>query len=71
MNRFLKSVDYNTSSELLKIKLIETLRKHFDLRMNLKIGKLKQLHLIRLSRRNIALIKTYISKNENIDKNNK
>lgn len=54
---------------LLNKKLINILREYFNLRIQLKMGQLKQLHLLKKSRRDIVSLKSYLSKNKNIDKN--
>ncbi|CUR53313.1 50S ribosomal protein L29 [Buchnera aphidicola] len=48
-----------TISEL-KILLLDFLRENFNLRMQISSGKLKQTHLLRKVRKNIARLKTFI-----------
>ena len=45
----------------LNLDLNELLKEQFNLRFQNSVGKLKQTHLIRLSRRNIARVKTAIN----------
>lgn len=48
----------------LQSELVKILREHFNLRMQAKSGQLKQLHLLKKVRRNIASIKNYLSNNK-------
>ncbi len=62
----------NKSIKELNIELCNLLKEYFNLRMQLSSGKLKKSHLIRLCRRNIARIKTYLTfKNINYVKKKK
>lgn len=49
-----------------KEELISVLREYFNLRIQAKSGQLKQLHLLKKVRRNIASIKHYLSNNKNM-----
>ncbi|CAL4325718.1 50S ribosomal protein L29 [Buchnera aphidicola (Protaphis terricola)] len=49
------------NSNDLHIELIQLLREQFNLRMQSASGKLKQSHLLRQVRRNIAQVKTILS----------
>ncbi|CAL4326568.1 50S ribosomal protein L29 [Buchnera aphidicola] len=48
----------------LKIELLELLREKFNLRMQSVSGKLKQPHLLRKVRRNIAQLKTLLTEKD-------
>ncbi|QCI21223.1 50S ribosomal protein L29 [Buchnera aphidicola (Hyperomyzus lactucae)] len=50
----------------LNIELLQLLREQFNLRMQSVSGKLKQPHLLRKVRRNIARIKTLLTQKERI-----
>ncbi|WP_343189402.1 50S ribosomal protein L29 [Buchnera aphidicola] len=51
-------------NSFLNIYLLKLFKEQFNLRMQLGSGKLKQLHLLRKVRRNIARIKTIITENK-------
>ncbi|AGC03482.1 50S ribosomal protein L29 [Candidatus Blochmanniella chromaiodes str. 640] len=51
---------------LLQSELVKVLREHFNLRIQAKSGQLKQLHLLKKVRRNIASIKHYLSNNKKV-----
>lgn len=51
----------NQGVEILKIKLMELLRKQFDLRMQKMSGQMVQVHLLKVVRRDIARIKTILN----------
>ncbi len=55
-NEFLK----NKNIEELNSELHSLLKQHLNLCIQLSSGKLKQTHLIRLCRRNIARVKTFL-----------
>lgn len=65
-SEIIKNGKYNTF--LLQKKLISVLREYFNLRMKFKMGQLKQLHLFKRIRYNIALLRFYLSQNKNINK---
>ncbi|ALD15440.1 50S ribosomal protein L29 [Buchnera aphidicola (Aphis glycines)] len=48
----------------LNIELLQLLREQFNLRMQSASGKLKQPHLLRKVRRNIAQVKTILTEKE-------
>ncbi|WP_343126495.1 50S ribosomal protein L29 [Buchnera aphidicola] len=48
------------SIEEIKVLLLDFLREKFNLRMRISSGKLKQTHLLRKVRRNIARLKTFL-----------
>jgi large subunit ribosomal protein L29 len=50
----------------LNVELLQLLREQFNLRMQSASGKLKQAHLLRKVRRNIAQVKTLLREKENI-----
>lgn len=50
----------------LYIELLQLLREQFNLRMQSVSGKLKQPHLLRIVRRNIAKIKTLLAEKEKL-----
>ncbi|QIE02193.1 50S ribosomal protein L29 [Buchnera aphidicola] len=50
----------------LRIELFHLLREQFNLRMQSVSGKLKQPHLLRIVRRNIAKIKTILAEQEKL-----
>ncbi|WP_343154180.1 50S ribosomal protein L29 [Buchnera aphidicola] len=50
----------------LNIELLQLLREQFNLRMQSVSGKLKQSHLLRKVRRNIAQVKTILTEKERI-----
>ncbi|QNS01690.1 MAG: 50S ribosomal protein L29 [Buchnera aphidicola (Pentalonia nigronervosa)] len=50
----------------LKVELLQLLREQFNLRMQSVSGKLKQPHLLRNVRKNIARIKTLLTEKENV-----
>jgi large subunit ribosomal protein L29 len=50
----------------LNIELLQLLREQFNLRMQSVSGKLKQPHLLRKVRRNIARVKTLLTQKERI-----
>jgi large subunit ribosomal protein L29 len=50
----------------LNIELLQLLREQFNLRMQSVSGKLKQPHLLRKVRRNIAQVKTLLTQKERI-----
>ncbi|AEO08285.1 50S ribosomal protein L29 [Buchnera aphidicola] len=50
----------------LHIELLQLLRERFNLRMQSVSGKLKQPHLLRIVRRNIAKIKTLLAEKEKL-----
>lgn len=65
VNKFLEIVKKNKGDVLsLYEKLINMLRECCILRMKLKMGQLKQLHLLKKLRRDIAFVKYYLSKNK-------
>ena len=49
------------NSKDLNLELLQLLREHFNLRMQSSSGKLKQPHLLRKVRRNIAQVKTILT----------
>lgn len=64
-NNLLEILEKNHGNLLLiQKKLINMLREYFSLRMQSKMGQLKQLHLLRQSRRNIASFKSNLSNNK-------
>lgn len=50
----------------LNTELLQLLREQFNLRMQSASGKLKQPHLLRKVRRNIAQVKTLLTEKENL-----
>ncbi|QFQ32318.1 50S ribosomal protein L29 [Buchnera aphidicola] len=50
----------------LNIELLQLLREQFNLRMQSASGKLKQPHLLRKVRRNIAQVKTILTEKERL-----
>lgn len=50
-----------SSTLLLRKQLMDQLREYFSLRIQLKMGQLKQLHLLKKSRREIATLKFCLS----------
>lgn len=60
--------DSQNNTFLLQKKLINMLREYFSLRMQLKIGQLKKLHLLKKSRYDIAFLKFYLSQKKSVDK---
>lgn len=42
-------------------RLLQELRKQFGLRIQLKLGKLKRFHMLKIIRRNISVIKNSLS----------
>ncbi|WP_159714576.1 50S ribosomal protein L29 [Blochmannia endosymbiont of Camponotus nipponensis] len=68
MRNIIKSLEQKTNGTITSIQsaLINALREHFNLRIQAKVGQLKQLHLLKKVRRDIASIKSYLSNNKNI-----
>ncbi|URJ30170.1 50S ribosomal protein L29 [Blochmannia endosymbiont of Camponotus sp.] len=68
MNKIIKSLNQKKKNVITSFKeeLIKVLREYFNLRIQAKSGQLKQLHLLKKVRRNIASIKHYLSNNKNI-----
>ncbi|URJ30935.1 50S ribosomal protein L29 [Blochmannia endosymbiont of Camponotus sp.] len=68
MNKIIKSLNQKKKNVITSFKeeLIKVLREYFNLRIQAKAGQLKQLHLLKKVRRNIASIKHYLSNNKNI-----
>lgn len=56
----------NKNKKDLYIELLQLLREQFNLRMQSVSGKLKQPHLLRKVRRNIAQVKTLLDEKEKI-----
>lgn len=56
----------NKTKKDLHIELVQLLREQFNLRMQSVAGKLKQPHLLRKVRRNIAQIKTLLAEKEKL-----
>ncbi|QCI16737.1 50S ribosomal protein L29 [Buchnera aphidicola (Aphis craccivora)] len=54
------------NSQDLNIEILQLLREQFNLRMQSASGKLKQPHLLRKVRRNIAKIKTILTEKERL-----
>lgn len=58
MKKFTKSLNLKKGSvTLLQKELLKILREQFNFRMQLKLGQLKKVHILRETRRNIASIK--------------
>ncbi|URJ27989.1 50S ribosomal protein L29 [Candidatus Blochmannia vicinus (nom. nud.)] len=68
MNKIIKSLNQNKKNVITSFKeeLMKVLREYFNLRIQAKAGQLKQLHLLKKVRRNIASIKHYLSNNKNM-----
>ncbi|WHL24907.1 MAG: 50S ribosomal protein L29 [Candidatus Blochmannia vicinus] len=69
MNKIIKPLNQKKQENVItsfKAELIKVLREYFNLRIQAKAGQLKQLHLLKKVRRNIASIKYYLSNNKNI-----
>ncbi|WP_331828358.1 50S ribosomal protein L29 [Candidatus Blochmannia sp. SNP] len=66
MNKIIKSLNQKQENVInsFKEELMKVLREYFNLRIQAKAGQLKQLHLLKKVRRNIASIKHYLSNNE-------
>lgn len=65
VNKFSETVRSNKNDVLLSYKkLISMLREFCVLRMESKMGKLKNLNLLKKLRRDIAAVKYYLSKNK-------
>ncbi|AYN24574.1 50S ribosomal protein L29 [Buchnera aphidicola] len=56
----------NKNCQDLNIELLQLLREQFNLRMQSVSGKLKQPHLLRKVRRNIAQVKTLLTQKERL-----
>ncbi|URJ24627.1 50S ribosomal protein L29 [Candidatus Blochmanniella camponoti] len=65
MNNIIKLLNQKKNDAItvtsLQSELLKVLREHFNLRIQAKSGQLKQLHLLKKVRRNIASIKRYLS----------
>ncbi|URJ32884.1 50S ribosomal protein L29 [Candidatus Blochmannia vicinus] len=68
MNKIIKSLNQNKKNVITSFReeLMKVLREYFNLRIQAKAGQLKQLHLLKKVRRNIASIKHYLSNNKNM-----
>ncbi|URJ25692.1 50S ribosomal protein L29 [Blochmannia endosymbiont of Camponotus sp.] len=70
MNNIIKLLNQKKNDTVtvtsLQSELVKALREHFNLRIQLKSGQLKQLHLLKKVRRNIASIKNYLSNNKKV-----
>lgn len=69
MNKFLKTLVQKNPS--LSINLLNLLNEYLNLRVQSKLGKLKKLHLLKKTRRNIAAIKYRLSQKKDVVNNNK
>ncbi len=56
-NKFMK----NKNIKELNLELLNLFKEYFNLCIQLSSGKLKKTHLIRLCRRNIARVKTFLT----------
>ncbi|URJ25276.1 50S ribosomal protein L29 [Candidatus Blochmannia ocreatus (nom. nud.)] len=65
-NKLKKIYNEATNNVSSQLELINMLREYFNLRLQLKSNQLKQPHLLKKVRRNIASLKHYLSKNNNI-----
>ncbi|URJ29245.1 50S ribosomal protein L29 [Blochmannia endosymbiont of Camponotus modoc] len=70
MNNIIKLLNQKKNDTItvvsLQSELVKVLREHFNLRIQAKSGQLKQLHLLKKVRRNIASIKNYLSNNKKV-----
>lgn len=70
MNNIIKLLNQKKNDTItttsLQSELVKILREHFNLRIQAKSGQLKQLHLLKKVRRNIASIKNYLSNNKKV-----
>lgn len=67
MKKFIKLLDLNKNGVTsLQMELLRKLQDYFNFRMQLKLGHLKQFHMLKIVRRNIASIKHFLSRNRNM-----
>lgn len=71
INKFFESLKKKNKSSLSSNNMLDMLRNYFNLRVQAKLGKLNQLHLLKKTRRQIASIKQIFASNMNSDNNRK
>lgn len=64
MKKFMRSLNVKENNiTVLQDELLKKLRKQFNVRMQLKLGHLKKIHILKTVSREIASIKYFLSKN--------